>query len=56
VNPDFVGLAESFGAVGMRVNRLDQLPDAITDATTAGQPVLIDVVGDAMRALDHIDI
>ena len=56
VNPDFVGLAESFGAVGLRVNRLDQLPGAITDATMAGQPVLIDVVGDAMSALDHVDI
>ncbi|MCH8102354.1 MAG: thiamine pyrophosphate-binding protein [Chloroflexi bacterium] len=56
VNPDFVGLAESFGVVGVRVNKLHDLPAAISDATTAGQPVLIDVVGDAMRALDHVDI
>ena len=56
VNPDFVALAESFGVVGVRVSQLGQLPDAIIDATTAGQPVLIDVVGDAMRALDQVDI
>ena len=56
VNPDFVALAESFGVVGVRVNQLKDLPAAISDATTAGQPVLIDVVGDAMRALDKVDI
>jgi acetolactate synthase-1/2/3 large subunit len=56
VNPDFVALAESFGVVGVRVNQLKDLPAAISDATTAGQPVLIDVVGDAMRALDQVDI
>ncbi|MBT4514304.1 MAG: thiamine pyrophosphate-binding protein, partial [Chloroflexi bacterium] len=56
VNPDFVALAESFGVVGVRVTKLDQLPDAIMEATSAGQPVLIDVVGDAMRALDQVDV
>tara|TARA_B100001971_G_scaffold213721_1_gene247963 strand:- start:195 stop:1805 length:1611 start_codon:yes stop_codon:yes gene_type:complete len=41
-NPDFVKLAELFGAVGMRTNP-DGLGDALTEALAANAPVLLDV-------------
>ncbi len=42
-NPDFVAFVESFGAIGVRVHSADSLRDALTDAFTAGRPVVIEV-------------
>lgn len=41
-NPDFVKLAESFGAVGIRAE-IDKLADALEQAKSVGGPVLIEV-------------
>ncbi|SIS77382.1 acetolactate synthase 3 large subunit [Insolitispirillum peregrinum] len=41
--PDFVKLAEAFGAVGMRVEKADQLDDAIRAAIATNGPVLMDI-------------
>ena len=43
VNPDFVALADSFGALGVRVQSADSLRDALTDAYAADLPVVIEV-------------
>ncbi|MXZ21169.1 MAG: hypothetical protein F4Y84_11300 [Caldilineaceae bacterium SB0665_bin_25] len=43
VNPDFVALAESFGALGVRVHSANSLRDALTDAYAADRPVVIEV-------------
>src|SRR6188508_336763 len=40
-NPDWVKFAESFGAGATKADGLDQLGDAIRDATTADGPVVI---------------
>ena len=42
VNPDFVVLAESFGAVGVRTNA-EGIGDAIKDAFSRNSPVVVDV-------------
>jgi len=41
-NPDFVKLAEAFGAIGKRVESADQLPGILTEALEADGPVVID--------------
>jgi len=41
-NPDFVKLAESFGAVGLRVKESDNLQDVLIKAFTYDKPVVID--------------
>ncbi len=41
--PDFVKLAESFGAVGMRVTRPDALDDVIKDMIAIDKSVVVDV-------------
>lgn len=51
-NPDLVALAGSFGALGLRVDRLNDLPDVIMQAVDAERPVVVDVCGDAMAELD----
>ena len=43
VNPDFVALAESYGALGVRVHSANGLRDALTDAFSADLPVVIEV-------------
>lgn len=43
-NPDFVRLAESFGAMGMRVESPEALGPALRKAFAADAPVLIDAV------------
>ena len=43
VNPDFVSLAESFGALGLRVHSAKGLRDALPEAFAAERPVVIDV-------------
>ncbi len=41
-NPDFVKLAESFGALGLRVKKTDDLPKVLKKAFTYDGPVVID--------------
>ncbi|MFT7476126.1 MAG: acetolactate synthase-1/2/3 large subunit [Verrucomicrobiales bacterium] len=41
--PDFVALAKSFGAHGMRVDELDQIGAAIDEALNRNGPVLIEI-------------
>jgi acetolactate synthase-1/2/3 large subunit len=41
-NPDFVALAESFGALGLRVTAADELGPALEAAFAAGRPAVID--------------
>jgi len=41
-NPDWVELAESFGAVGIKVNKGDNLQDVFRKAFTFDKPVVID--------------
>ena len=52
-NPDFVPLAESFGAKGIKVTELEQFPAAMREAVAANSPVLIDVDGAAAQAMDR---
>ncbi|MEE8317274.1 MAG: biosynthetic-type acetolactate synthase large subunit, partial [Candidatus Omnitrophota bacterium] len=40
--PDFVKLAEAYGAVGMRITKKDQVRKAIKDALKVKRPVLMD--------------
>ena len=42
-NPDFVGLAESFGAAGYRAETPEKLGDALSDAFRQNVPALIEV-------------
>jgi acetolactate synthase-1/2/3 large subunit len=45
-NPDFSRFAETFGAAGRRVERPDQLDDAVAWAAGQERPVLLDVMVD----------
>ena len=45
-NPDFVKLAEAFGAIGKRVESADELPRVLNQALDAGCPVVIDCPDD----------
>lgn len=42
-NPDFVKLAEAFGAIGMRVNKTAEIPSLLKAAFAADRPVVIEV-------------
>ena len=42
-NPDFAQLAESFGALGMRVGDFQGLPEAVSEAIAADRPTVIEV-------------
>lgn len=42
-NPDFVKLAEAFGALGMRISSPQEMPTALEKAFAADAPVLIEV-------------
>ncbi len=44
--PDFVKLAEAFGAVGLRVERPDEVDDAIREMIETPRAVIVDVVVD----------
>lgn len=46
VQPDFVKLAESYGAVGMRIEKEDELEGKLRSAFNNGRPTIIDVVVD----------
>ncbi len=41
--PDFVKLAESFGAVGLRTDRPDEVDDVIREMISVDQPVIADI-------------
>jgi acetolactate synthase-1/2/3 large subunit len=43
-NPDFVKFAESFGARGLRVEKIEQFKPAMMEALNAGVPVLVEIV------------
>ena len=43
-NPDFMKLAESFGARGMRVEKTADLPGAIQDAIAGERPTVVEMV------------
>jgi acetolactate synthase-1/2/3 large subunit len=45
VNPDFPRLAQAYGATGIRVEAVDELPGALDAAFAAGKPALIEVPG-----------
>jgi acetolactate synthase-1/2/3 large subunit len=45
-NPDFTALAESFGALGFRVERPEAFLPALKEALAADRPVVIEVVTD----------
>jgi acetolactate synthase-1/2/3 large subunit len=44
--PDFVKLAEAFGAVGLRATRPDQVDGVIKEMIKVDKPVIVDVVVD----------
>jgi acetolactate synthase I/II/III large subunit len=44
--PDFVKLAEAFGAVGLRAERADQLDDVINEMVATNRPVIADICVD----------
>ena len=43
INPDFVSLAESFGALGLRAENPAQLQSALRQGFAAARPVIIEV-------------
>lgn len=45
-NPDFVALAESFGMLGLRVEKTDDFAPALDQALAANQPALIEIMVD----------
>jgi acetolactate synthase-1/2/3 large subunit len=46
-HPDFVKLAEAFGAVGLRAEKPDQVDDVIKEMIAVDRPVIVDVRTDA---------
>jgi acetolactate synthase-1/2/3 large subunit len=55
-NPDFAALAESFGALGLRVEELAELPQTVISAVDARRPALVEVTVDAMTSLDLSEV
>ncbi len=45
-NPDFVTLAQSFGALGLRVENTEEFAPALDRALAAGTPALIEIIVD----------
>ncbi len=41
--PDFVKLAEAYGAAGLRIEKVDQVDDGIREALAIDKPVIVDV-------------
>jgi acetolactate synthase-1/2/3 large subunit len=54
-NPDLVKLAESFGAVGYRVEKADDLARCLADALAQRVPTVIDVPIDYRDGIVHPD-
>ena len=46
VNPDFVKLAEAYGAVGLRAKKPDEVVPVIEKALSIKKPVIMDFVVD----------
>lgn len=46
LNPDFIKLAEAYGAVGIRVTRKDEVAPALERAIKLKEPVILDIVID----------
>ncbi|MBA2452145.1 MAG: thiamine pyrophosphate-binding protein [Chloroflexia bacterium] len=53
-NPDFVKLAKSFGAAGLRANTPDELRGAIREGFANNHPTLIDVPVSEMPSVWHL--
>ncbi|MBK1665665.1 thiamine pyrophosphate-binding protein [Rhodospirillum rubrum] len=51
-NPDFVALAQAYGALGLRVRRTAEFGPAFDQALAAGRPVLIEIHQDP-EAISH---
>jgi len=47
--PDFVQFAQSFGALGLRVERLEQLAPALTQARDSQKPAIVEITFDMRR-------
>ncbi len=47
--PDFIKLAEAYGAVGLRASRVSEVDDVIKEAIAVDKPVLLDVPVDAFE-------
>ena len=54
VNPDFVKLAEAFGAQGLRATSPDQLRTAIAEGFTHNGPTLIEVPIGTVASIDKL--
>jgi thiamine pyrophosphate-dependent acetolactate synthase large subunit-like protein len=50
INPDYVKLAESMGAVGLRATKPDEIMDVTKEALDNGRPTIVDIVIDADEA------
>ena len=46
-NPDFAAFARNCGAHGLRVEKIEDLPDALDEALAYDGPALVDIVTDA---------
>ena len=44
VNPDFVQFAESFGAVGLRVEDIDDFKPMLEKALALDKPVVVEII------------
>ena len=47
--PDFVKLADAFGAVGLRAERVDELDDVIREMIATPGPVIVDIASTRRR-------
>lgn len=50
INPDYVKLAESMGAVGLRATKPDEIMDVTKEALDNGSPTIVDIVIDPDEA------
>jgi acetolactate synthase I/II/III large subunit len=50
INPDYVKLAESMGAVGLRATKPDEIIDVTKEALDNGRPTIVDIVIDPDEA------
>jgi acetolactate synthase-1/2/3 large subunit len=53
-HPDFAAVATAFGAVGRRVDRLDEVAPATAQAMALGRPVVLDIAVDPDEYMDQI--
>jgi len=49
--PDFVKLAEAYGAVGLRATRPDEVASVLTEGLAVRRPVIMDFVVDAEESV-----